>query len=170
MKIGFFTQCAPISYLSWRNQANLMHQAWRLYTNLNMIWARILKANYFPHSPMFYGTRGRVDLTFGPPLDMGLSYFVREWAGLWGMARTSKFGRTLGFPVAPSEVILKARSNVWRKIAELAPCDLIILGPLNLSPSPSPLISNSLFRVFLWPKSLASEILSSGPIIMGSAQ
>ena len=61
-----------------RNQAILMHQAWRLYTNPDMIWARVLKAKYFPHSPMFNSTRGRVDLTFGPPLDMELSYFVRE--------------------------------------------------------------------------------------------
>ena len=170
MKIGFFTQCAPISYLSWWNQANLMHQAWRLYTNPDMIWARVLKAKYFPHSPMFNGTMGRVDLTFGPPLDTELSYFVREWAGLWGMARTSEFGKTLSFPVAPSEVILKARSIIWRKIAELVPCDLIIFGPLNLSPSTSPLISNSLFKVFLWPKYLASQTPSSSPIIMGSAQ
>ena len=41
-----------------RNQAILMQQAWRLYTNPDMIWARVLKAKYFPHSPMFNGTRG----------------------------------------------------------------------------------------------------------------
>ena len=41
-----------------RNQAILMHQAWRLYTNPDMIWARVLKAKYFPHSSMFNGTRG----------------------------------------------------------------------------------------------------------------
>ena len=41
-----------------RNQAILMHQAWRLYTNSDMLWARVLKAKYFPHSSMFNGTRG----------------------------------------------------------------------------------------------------------------
>ena len=40
-----------------RNQAILMHQAWCLYTNPDTIWARILKAKYFPHSPMFDDTR-----------------------------------------------------------------------------------------------------------------
>ena len=40
-----------------RNQAILMHQAWRLYTNPDTIWARVLKAKYFPHSPMFDDTR-----------------------------------------------------------------------------------------------------------------
>ena len=61
-----------------RNQVILMHQAWRLYTNPDTMWARVLKAKYFPHSPMFNGTMGQVDLTFGPPLDTELSYFVRE--------------------------------------------------------------------------------------------
>ena len=40
-----------------RNQAILMHQAWRLYTNPDTIWACILKAKYFLHSPMFDDTR-----------------------------------------------------------------------------------------------------------------
>ena len=40
-----------------RNQAILMHQAWCLYTNPDTIWARVLKAKYFPHSPMFDDTR-----------------------------------------------------------------------------------------------------------------
>ena len=40
-----------------RNQVILMHQAWRLYTNLDTIWARVLKAKYFPHSLMFDDTR-----------------------------------------------------------------------------------------------------------------
>ena len=40
-----------------RNQAILMHQAWRLYTNPDTIWVRVLKAKYFPHSPMFDDTR-----------------------------------------------------------------------------------------------------------------
>ena len=34
-----------------------MHQAWRLYTNPDTIWARVLKAKYFPHSSMFDDTR-----------------------------------------------------------------------------------------------------------------
>ena len=86
------------------------------------------------------------------------------------MARTSEFGKILGFLVAPSEVILKVHSNVLRKIAGLAPCKIITLGPLNLSPSPFLLSSNSLFKVFLWPKSLASQIPFSGPTIMGSVR
>ena len=112
----------------------------------------------------------RAGLTFGPPLGMGLSCYVREWAGLWGMARISEFGKILGFPVAPFEAILKVRFNVLRKIAGLAPCELITLGPLNLSPSPSLINSNNLFRVFLWPKSLASQIPFFGPTIMGSVR
>ena len=40
-----------------RNQAILMHQAWCLYTNPDTIWACILKAKYFLHSPMFDDTR-----------------------------------------------------------------------------------------------------------------
>ena len=40
-----------------RNQAILMHQAWRLYTNPDTIWTCVLKAKYFPHSPMFDDTR-----------------------------------------------------------------------------------------------------------------
>ena len=85
------------------------------------------------------------------------------------MARTSEFGRTLGFLAARFEVILKARSNLWRKIAELVPCDQIILGLLNLSPSPSLIILSSLFGAFLWPKSPASQTPSSGLTIMGYA-
>ena len=153
-----------------RNQVILMHQAWRLYTNPDTIWARILKAKYFLHSPMFDDTRRARGLTFGSPLGTGSSCYVREWARLWGMARTSKFGKILGFPVAPFEVILKVRSYVSRKIAGLAPCELITFGPLNLSPSPCLLSSNSLFRVFLWPKSLASQIPFSGPTTIGSVQ
>ena len=31
-----------------RNCAILMNQAWRLYTNPNTLWAKVLKAKYFP--------------------------------------------------------------------------------------------------------------------------
>ena len=40
-----------------RNHAILMHQAWRLYANPNMLWACVLKAKYFPYSQMFEGSR-----------------------------------------------------------------------------------------------------------------
>ena len=46
-----------LTSIRYRNQDVLMHQAWRLYTNPDTIWARILKAKYFLHSLMFDDTR-----------------------------------------------------------------------------------------------------------------
>ena len=40
-----------------RNLAILMHHALHLYTNLDTIWACVLKAKYFLHSPMFDDTK-----------------------------------------------------------------------------------------------------------------
>ena len=128
------------------------------------------KPNIFYTPRCLTTPRKRMGLTFGPPLGMGLSCFVRAWAGLWGMARIFEFGKILGFPMAPFEAILKVRSNDLQKIARLAPCELITHGPLNLSPSLSLLSSNSSFWAFLWPKSLASQIPFSGPTIMGFAR
>ena len=36
-----------------RNKAILMNQAWRLHSNTTALWARVLKAKYFPHATMF---------------------------------------------------------------------------------------------------------------------
>ena len=36
-----------------QNRAILMNQACRLYTNPNMLWAKVLKAKYFPHTTLF---------------------------------------------------------------------------------------------------------------------
>ena len=38
-----------------RNQAILMNQAWRLYSTPSSLWARILKAKYFPQATLFTG-------------------------------------------------------------------------------------------------------------------
>ena len=40
-----------------RNQAILMNQAWRLYSTPSSLWARILKAKYFPQATLFTGPR-----------------------------------------------------------------------------------------------------------------
>jgi len=37
-----------------QNRAILMNQAWRLYTNPNMLWAQVLKAKYFPHTNLLF--------------------------------------------------------------------------------------------------------------------
>ena len=40
-----------------RNQAILMNQAWRLYSTPSSLWARLLKAKYFPQATLFTGPR-----------------------------------------------------------------------------------------------------------------
>ena len=40
-----------------RNQAILMNQFWRLYSTPSSLWARILKAKYFPQATLFTGPR-----------------------------------------------------------------------------------------------------------------
>ena len=39
------------------NRAILMNQAWQLYTNPNMLWAKVLKAKYFPQTTLFMNTK-----------------------------------------------------------------------------------------------------------------
>ena len=40
-----------------RNQAILMNQAWRLYSNPSSLWAQVLKAKYFPQANLFTSPR-----------------------------------------------------------------------------------------------------------------
>nr|POE76406.1 putative ribonuclease h protein [Quercus suber] len=40
-----------------RNHAILMNQAWRLLSNPTSLWARVLKAKYFPHTTLFTSPR-----------------------------------------------------------------------------------------------------------------
>ena len=46
-----------ISFTRHRNQAILMNQAWRLYSNPTSIWARVLQAKYFSHASVFTSPR-----------------------------------------------------------------------------------------------------------------
>ena len=46
-----------ISSTRHRNQAILMNQAWRLYSDPTSLWALVLQAKYFPHATMFTSPR-----------------------------------------------------------------------------------------------------------------
>ena len=78
------------------NRAILMNQAWRLYTNPNMICTQVLKAKYFPHTTLFSSTRHMRGshiwqlLSIGIKLLLeGMSWIVRDgqtiliWKDQW---------------------------------------------------------------------------------------
>ena len=73
-----------------RNRVILMNQAWRLYTNPNMLQAQVLKAKYFPHTTLFTSTRNPRGSQIWKSFSIGIklliegkSWIVRDGQNIW---------------------------------------------------------------------------------------
>ena len=85
-----------ISFTRHKNKAILMNQALCLYSNISTLWARVLKAKYFPQANMFTSPRtsrgshiwtaislGAELLLEGMRWTIGDGRFIRVWTDQW---------------------------------------------------------------------------------------
>ena len=81
-----------------RNQAILMNQAWRLYSNLSSLWARVLKAKYFPHATLFTSPRTSKGSHIWTTLSLGVELILEGMRWVVGDGRTIRIWKDHWLP------------------------------------------------------------------------
>ena len=81
-----------------RNQAILMNQAWRLYSNLSSLWARVLEAKYFPHATLFTGPWTSKGSHIWITLSLGVELLLEGMRWVVGDGRTIRIWKDHWLP------------------------------------------------------------------------
>ena len=77
-----------ISSTRHKNNAILMNQAWRLYSNPTSLWAQVIKAKYFPHTTLFTSHRTSRESHIWTALSLGANLLLRGMRWVVGDGQT----------------------------------------------------------------------------------
>ena len=81
-----------------RNKAILMNQAWRLYSNATALWARVLKAKYFPHATVFISPQTSRGSHIWTAISLGVELLLEGMRWIIGDGRSIRVWKDHWFP------------------------------------------------------------------------
>ena len=81
-----------------RNRAILMNQAWRLYTNPDMLWSKVLKTKYFPQTTLFLNIRRTGGSHIWHSLSLGIKLLLDGLRWIVGDGQTIRIWKDQWLP------------------------------------------------------------------------